>query len=86
MLRRASPEESSSHAQAGISVLPAPDGPVIYPITADRTETSFVAQSFSSRGRHLSPRRRATGWSPCFQGIPQTPLATGSSGHRMGAA
>ena len=52
------------------------DGPVIYPIAADRTETSFVAQSFSSRGRHLSPRRRATGWSPCFQGIPQTPLHT----------
>ena len=41
---------------AGISVLPAPDGPVIYPIAADRTETSFVAQSFSFRGRHLSPR------------------------------
>ena len=50
--------------------------PLYTRIAADRTETSFVAQSFSSRGRHLSPRRRATGWSPCFQGIPQTPLHT----------
>ena len=37
-------------------VLPAPDGTFIHPIAADRTKTLFVAQSFSSRGRQLSPR------------------------------
>ena len=36
----------------------------MHPIAADRTKTSFVAQSFSSRGRHLSPRRRATDLEP----------------------
>ena len=41
-------------------------------------ETFFVAQSSSSAGRHLSPRCRATNWSPCFQGIPRTPLHTGA--------
>ena len=39
-------------------------------------EILFGAQSCSSRGRHLSPRRRSTDWRPCFQGISQTPLHT----------
>ena len=41
-------------------------------------EILFGAQSCSSRGRHLSPRRRSTDWRPCFQGISQTPLHTGA--------
>ncbi len=68
--------------QAGISVLPAPDGTFIHPIAADRTKTSIVAQSFSFKGLHLSPRRRATDWNPCFSGISQTPLHTCAPCHR----
>ena len=47
--------------------------------TPDRSrahEILFGAQSCSSKGRHLSPRRRSTDWRPCFQGISQTPLHT----------
>ncbi len=67
---------------AGISVLPAPDGTFIHPIAADRTKTSIVAQSLSFKGLHLSPRRRATDWNPCFSGISQTPLHTCAPCHR----
>ncbi len=66
----------------GISVLPAPDGTFIHPIAADRTKTSIVAQSLSFKGLHLSPRRRATDWNPCFSGISQTPLHTCAPCHR----
>ena len=72
----------SGNELAGISVLPAPDGTFIHPIAADRTKTSIVAQSFSFKGLHLSPRRRATDWNPCFSGISQTPLHTCAPCHR----
>ena len=60
----------------GSSVLPAPDGTFIHPIAADRTKTSNRRTIVQLQRPSLSPSRRATDWSPCFQGIPQTPLHT----------
>ena len=48
-------DAKKTHIYAGISDLPARDGPFIHPKAAQRTKLLFVTASSRFRGRQLSP-------------------------------